>query len=404
MHTFDLPASYTIIVSILVMFLGEWLTRRVSLLSRLNIPEPVTGGILAAVALAGLDACGIKVAFHENLRDGLLIVFFAIIGLSARLSVLRAGGLPLVLLILVAMFVVVFQDVIGCSMAWALGLDARMGLIAGSISMSGGHGTAIAWSKTYTELGIPGALEAGIACATLGLVAGGLVGGPLGRRFIDRYKLTPEEVDKIGAENSVGQDYRAEESSYTYRSVMNGLLLLTCVVALGIFVQRLLSSAGITVPAFLPCIMIGILATNILPGAFPRVNPWPGNGPFMALVCQGCLNLFLVISMMSIRLSSLIDLAGPILLIGLTQIAFIAVIVSPFVFRILGKSYDASVMTAGYAGLALGATPTAIANMTSLTHRFGPSPRSFIVIPLVGTCFVDVVNALVVNIALAILG
>lgn len=390
----------TLICAILVMFAGEWLTKRVPLLSRLNIPEPVTGGLLAAALLAILDACGIRVVFHENFRDGLLIVFFSIIGLSARLSVLKAGGKALILLIGVAVTVVVLQDVVGCSLAKLLGLDPRMGLIAGSISMSGGHGTAIAWSKTFEELGMGGALEAGIACATLGLVAGGLIGGPLGRRYIDRDNLKPGEEDRDGADCSVGQDYQSPDVGITYHTAVRGVFLLACVVLVGISIWRGLSYFGIIVPSFLPCILTGILATNLVPSLFSRVNPWPGNGPFLALVCQVCLNLFLVISMMGIQLSALIGLAGPMLLIGLAQVALIALLVAPLVYRILGRSYDAAVMASGYGGLALGATPTAIANMTSLTHRFGPSPRSFIVIPLVGTCFVDVFNALVVNVAL----
>jgi ESS family glutamate:Na+ symporter len=272
--TLDLDVRVTTIAAIFVVFLGAWLTGRVRFLAAHNIPEAVSGGLTAAVALALLQYSGVTVNLHTDLRDALLLVFFATVGLSSRIALLLGGGRALALLAAAAGVTVVLQNLLGVGLAWLLGQDLRFGLAAGSISMSGGHGTAIAWSRPLQEAGVAGALELGVAAATLGLVAGGLLGGPIGGRMIRRGSLQPGDTE--GAADSLGQDLDAPQLQITPVRAMRALLVLAIAVGLGLAFHGALVQTGITVPAFVCCLVAGILVTNVAQPFFAHIDPWPG--------------------------------------------------------------------------------------------------------------------------------
>jgi ESS family glutamate:Na+ symporter len=398
--TLDLDVRVTTIAAILVVFLGAWLTGRVRFLAAYNIPEPVSGGLAVAVALALLQFSGVTVSLHTDLRDALLLVFFSTVGLASRVKLLLAGGRALVVLAAAAAVTVLLQNLLGVGLAWLLGQDPRFGLIAGSISMSGGHGTAIAWSRPLQEAGMSGALEFGVAAATLGLVAGGLLGGPIGGRLIRRGALQPAHIE--GAGDSLGQNLAQPQLHITPVRAMRALLVLAITVGLGLGLHGVLVETGLTLPAFVCCLFAGILVTNVAQPLFAHIEPWPGNGPTLALIAQISLNLFLAMSMMSINVATLAGLALPLVIIVAAQVAMVSLLLAPLVFRLLGRDFDAAVMSGGFTGLSLGATPTAIANMTALTSAYGPSPRAFIVVPLVGAFLIDLVNAVVVNLGMTL--
>ena len=394
----ELDGRQTLIVAILVLFLGKWLNKKISFLREYNIPEPVTGGVITSL-LVGVFYFTLKneIQFETSDRDNFLLIFFTTIGLSARISTLLEGGKALLLLIFCAITYLFLQNFTGLLVAELSGLSPYIGLIGGSVSLSGGHGTAIAWSEIFiNDYGILNASEIGIACATFGLILGGLLGGPIAKYLVNKYKLKP----KTQQEPTVGVSHDKVRLNIDYFGVLNAFLIIAIALGLGIELDKLVLHFGIKLPMFVSCLFAGILLTNTVPHFFKNIT-WPTGSPSLALIADLSLGLFLAISLMSLQLWTLIELAGPILILLLCQVIVITLFVVLIVFRLLGKDYDAAVISAGYAGMGLGATPTAIANMTAVTKKFGDSPKAFIVVPLVGAFFVDLSNAFIIKLLIS---
>jgi len=381
-------------VGILVLFAGKALNRRVGLLREYNIPEPVTGGLLFALVFWALYlTSGYRLVFDLQVRDVLLVYFFTTVGLNARLSDLRAGGRPfLILSILVTMFLLV-QDVVGLAIAKLFGWPPAMGLLVGSISLLGGHGTAIAWAPVLaTRPGLENALEVGVLCATAGLVLASVTGGPLAHFLVKRHRLEGPPGDAP----EVGVHYGDAQASIDYFSFLSAILAIHICGAIGILVQQGMLSRGVNLPLFVPCLMAGVLLTNLLERAAPRLS-WPSRTPALALIAEVALGIFLAMSLMSMELWNLADLAGP-LFVALGLQVVLAIAFAAFVaFRALGRTYDAAVICAGLIGFGLGATPTAMANMTAVTQRHGASHVAFLVVPLVGAFFLDLLNTVAIR-------
>lgn len=404
----EFDARQTLIFAILTLFLGKFLNRRIPFLRTYNLPEPVTGGVLVSVFFGSLYLLlGFEPGFTLGARDSLLIVFFTTIGLNAKLGSLLDGGRPLLILLAAAVAFLFVQNLTGIAIALSTGQPASLGVLGGSVSLSGGHGTTIAWApKLASDYGLGSASEIGIACATFGLVLGGIVGGPLARYLIKKHQLTPAPAP-APAENIVGLPHRkpglAKPRSLRINvdSVLSCVLVLGFAIGLGIQIDLLLISAfDLDLPDFVVCLFAGILMTNTLPPLF-RNMPWPAGTKSLALIADLSLGLFLAMSLMTLQLWTLVELAGPILLLLAAQVAVIVLWAVFVVFRLMGQNYDAAVISAGYCGLGLGATPTAIANMSAITKKSGPSPQAFLVVPLVGAFFIDIANAFVIQ---AILG
>ncbi len=387
-------------VGIVVLFLGKALNGRFRLLREYNIPEPVTGGLLVAVSLWLLHlATGLRVGFDLNARDVLLVYFFTTIGINARVSDLKAGGKPLVFLLVCVALFLVLQNAVGVAVASLLGLAPEVGVLAGSVSMLGGHGTAIAWAPVFrTQHGIGNALEIGVLCATAGLVLASLAGGPLARFLIERRQLEGPRGDAP----DVGVTYGDPEPTIDYFSFLRAILAIHISGALGIVAHEWLASVGFNLPLFVPCLIAGLLLSNSLPRIAPRVS-WPSRTPALALIAEVSLGVFLAMSLMSMQLWTLADLAGPLFVLLGLQLAFAVLFAWLVVFRALGRNYDAAVICAGFLGFGLGATPTAMANMTAVTQRHGPSHIAFLVVPLVGAFFIDLLNAVAIRTFLSVL-
>ena len=393
-------AFLAVTTGIVVLFLGKGLNSRLRLLREYNIPEPVTGGLLVAVLLWLLHvATGLRVSFDLNARDVLLVYFFTTIGLNARVSDLKAGGRPLVILLVCVAVFLVLQNAVGIAVAKLLGLAPDVGLLAGSVSMLGGHGTAIAWAPVFvTQRGLANALEIGVLCATAGLVMASLSGGPLARFLVERYQL---ESPKDEAPD-VGVTYGEPEPAIDYFSFLRAILAIHLSAALGIVAYQWLASIGFNLPLFVPCLLAGVLLTNALPRIAPRIL-WPSRTPALALIAEVSLGVFLAMSLMSMQLWTLADLAGPLFVLLGLQLVFAILFAWQVVFRALGRTYDAAVICAGLLGFGLGATPTAMANMTAVTQRHGPSHIAFLVVPLVGAFFIDLLNAMAIRAFLGVL-
>ena len=381
-------------LSVLVLFLGMYLNSKIRLLSENYIPPAVTGGLLFSVATwlvyAGLD---IQLEFDMRIRDLLLLVFFSTVGLSARMKTVLAGGKSLALLVAVAAVFLVLQNVVGIAIALAHGAHPAYGLLAGSISFAGGHGTAIAWGAAAEEAGFERASEIGLAFATFGLVAGGIVGGPIARRLMRRGGIegSVEEVSDDGLEIT----RELADPTEWIRPVLVTLFALALCVSFGDLVNRYLFVRDVRLPGFLTAMFIGILLTNLADTI---------RKPLAHSMIDRCgevsLHVFLAMSMMAIELWALDDMASAIMIVLVAQVLLMTVFAVFVVFRVMGSDYDAVVVSAGFVGMGLGATPVAIANMNAVTHHYGPSTKAFLVVPLVGAFFIDMLNAGTINLFL----
>ena len=385
--------AYTI--GIVVYFIGMRLNEHVPFLRSYNIPEPVTGGILAAIgALTIFAVSGVELQYELDTRDRLLVYFFTAIGLNARFSDLLAGGKPLLILLVLTLGYIVFQDVIGVVAAQAIGQPSAIGVLAGSASLIGGHGTAIAWApEIAANHGVPNALEVGVASATLGLVLACLLGGPIAKFLLNRHQIQNSQPDG----NIVGIPHEREDTErINHVSIMAVILVLHIAIIIGYLANELIGNAGFRLPLFVPCLFVAIILSNTVPYILPKMH-WPARTRALAIVSDFSLGLFIALSLMGMQLWSIADLAGPLLiLLGLQATATVIFILFVF-FPLMGKDYLATVLSAGFAGFALGATPTAVANMTAVTKTHGPAPTAFIILPLVGAFFVDITNAFVIQ-------
>lgn len=387
--------SYTI--GILVFFVGVLLTRKVKFLRDFNIPEPVTGGLLSAVVIYSIFMLtATELSFDLSTRDRLLVYFFTAIGLNARFSDLLEGGRPLVILLVLTLSFIVIQNVIGMGSASILGLELPIGVLVGSASLIGGHGTAIAWATDVGALGVNNALEIGVAAATLGLVVASIIGGPIAKYLLAKNNLSGDKTETP----SVGIEYqKADTETFDHMTFMAVILVLHICIIIGYGLNHLVALMGLKLPLFVTCLLTGILLSNIIPHFFPKL-PWPARTRSLAIVSDFSLSLFLSMSLMSMQLWTIAELAGPLLVILFMQTVGAVIFILFVLFPLMGKNYQAAVLSSGFGGFALGATPTAIANMTAVTKAHGPAPTAFIILPLVAAFFVDVTNSFVIRFAL----
>lgn len=360
--SFDGFMSYTI--GILVFFGGVALTKRVQFLRSFNIPEPVTGGLLAVLLVYCIYLLfGSEINFDLTTRDRLLVYFFTVIGLNARLSDLVNGGKPLVILLVLTLSFIVIQNVIGIGSTMFLDLPAPIGVLAGSALLIGGHGTAIAWAPDIADMGVTNALEIGVAAATLGLVIASLVGGPIAKFLLAKHNLSGQS----SGEPSVGIEYqKTDTESFNHLSFMAVLLVIHICIIIGYLINGLIAEMGFTLPLFVTCLLTGIILSNTVSRLLPKLH-WPARTRSLAIVSDFSLSLFLTMSLMSMQLWTIADLAGPLLIILGIQALGAVLFITFVLFPLMGKNYQAAVLSAGFGGFALGATPTVIANMTAVT-------------------------------------
>ncbi len=392
-----IPAFITVTLGFAVFLIGAMINARVSVLRRFSIPEPVTGGLLGALVLLLVYLLfDYEVTFDLTARDFFLVLFFAGIGLNARLSDLIAGGKPLFLLLILTLVAIILQNVIGVGGAVLFGYPPQAGVLFGSASLIGGHGTAIAWAPDVATItGLTGAGELGVAVATLGLVLASLVGGPIAKYLVEKNDLTSANPDKDHTDDLFG-DQDGLVTQITHFSVMRVMLYLNLAVIGGYVANEALEAAGVKLPLFVPCLIIGIVLANLRSRFFPRAAPITGT-PALAMISEFSLGAFLAMSLMSLQLWTIAELGLTIAAILTAQVLFTVVFVIYVLFPVMGRGYQAAVLAAGFGGFALGATPTAIANMTAVTKRYGPSPIAFIVLPLVSAFFVDIANAIIIQ-------
>lgn len=386
-------------LAILLLFVGKGLSARVALLRRYGIPEPVVGGVLCAAVVCVLYyAMDIQVSFDLEMRDMLLLYFFAALGLNSNVRSLADGGWKLVVLIVLSGGYIVLQNLVGMGLAGSFGMDPKAGLMVGSVSLTGGVATTLAWTPHFVgELGIEGAGEIGLAANMVGLIAACTIGGPIAGWLIRRHAVTPSADAELEVGTLYGDESRAR---LDYAGVLLAVFWLNLALMLGQGISYLIGSAGMMLPGFVGCLMAGILLRllgDLLAPNGGRMWKLEAMQPGIALISDISLGLFLVMALMGLQfwvLEPLLAFIGVAMLVQITLVVVFTVLV---VFRAMGRDYEAAVVCSAFGGIALGSTATAMANMTAVTRQYGAAPRAFVIVPLVCGFFIDLANAVVVG-------
>lgn len=383
-------------IAIILLLLGKAITLRSELLRRYSIPEPVVGGLLCAGIVAfAYVVFDTKITFHLEMRDFLLLLFFAGIGLSADVATLKKGGWPLFVLLFLASSFMIVQNLLGISIATMFGLDPMAGLMVGSVSLTGGIGTTAAWAPIISErFGIENAMELGVASNMVGLISACIIGGPIATYLMKRHKISTSGNTSLDV--GVVHD---DQSRLSYFSILWAILALNIAIMLGLAIDGFVKSAGVTLPTFVSCLIAGIVLRNVGGLLLRERGPagQKGIAQGMSLLSDLSLGLFLIMALMELQLWQLSGVFIFIVCALTLQIILTALFTVFVVFRAMGRDYEASVICAGFGGITLGSTATAIANMTAVTQQYGAAHRAFIIVPVVCGFFIDIVNAVVIS-------
>ncbi|MDO4691001.1 MAG: sodium/glutamate symporter [Fusobacterium sp.] len=386
MREIALDMYQTLGLAIVLLLLGTWIKSKVSVLQKYFIPAPVIGGLLfSLIMLVGHSMEIITFNFDSNLRNFFMVVFFTSVGFLASFSLLKKGGVAVAIFLFAAIILVTLQNGVGVALAKVFGLNPGIGLAAGSIPLTGGHGTSGAFGPYLEERGVVGATVVAVASATYGLVAGCIIGGPIAKRLMEKFKLVCKDDRKE-------QVSAVEEEKVTEASIFRAVCLIGIAMGLGATITPIIKSYGLALPAYLIPMLIAAIMRNIIDSSSKKT---PVNE--ISIVGNVCLSLFLSMALMSMKLWQLADLALPLITILLAQTVVMGLFAYFITFNLMGRDYDAAVMATGHCGFGMGATPNAIANMEAFTSVNGFSTKAFFVVPLVGSLFIDFFNAVIIQ-------
>ena len=403
----------------LVLFAGYGIKRLVPLLARYNIPAPVAGGLPVAALLAFAAARSWQpLAFDTMLQVPLQNTFFASVGFGGSVLLLRRGGMPLLIMMILASLTALMQNVIGGATAAVLGQHPLMGVLAGSVTLTGGPATGLAFAPQFEAAGVPGAATLAVSAAMIGIIAGGILGGPIGTWLLARGGglLTPSAVEgkasayrsvpvaggpeASGTLENIAETQFAEPAASTPAGedaeaygLMKHFIVMLAAVGAGVWVSAWMTAQGVTLPAYIGAMIVALVIRNLddltgLVGLSQRTIDDIGTV---------ALSIFLVMALMTLRLGEIVGVIGPLLVILAVQVAFIALLCLFVVPRLMGNDYDAAVMSGGFCGFMLGTTANAVANMSALVERYGPAPRAYLVVALVGAFGIDIVNGFLIT-------
>ncbi len=406
----ELDLVQTVAFGGLVLLGGYALQRTIPVFGRLNIPAPVIGGLIVAVIVLIARSRGTTVfQFDTTLQGPLNIAFFTSIGFGASLSLLKVGG-PLVMrfFALATAFAIV-QNLVGAGIATLFGLDPLFGVLAGSVTLTGGPATGLAFAPLFEKAGVEGAAAIAVAVAMGGIVAGAVVGGPVGTYLVRRHNLhaakrrhspaMPVEMQDVVEDHlpHANSDAPAGEDGQTYTLLKNLVAVLTAMWA-GFWISKGFAAIGATLPAYIGAMLAAALLRNL-----DDVTGWFGlSQKIIDEIGSIALSLFLVMALMTLKLWDLAGLAAPLFVILLAQVLLVALVCLWPVFQVMGRDYESAVMSGGFIGFMLGTTANAMAVMRTMVERFGPAPKAFFVAPMVGAFFIDFTNALLITACLNI--
>ena len=400
----------TVALAGIVLFVGYGIRRLVPPLARYNIPAPVIGGLIVAGILTWARSAGLTlIEFDTTLQSPMMVAFFTSIGFAASLRLLRVGGPQVLIFFGVATVFAIAQNLLGAGMAMALGLHPLFGVLTGSVTLTGGPATGLAFAPLFEANGVPGAATIAVAAAMVGIVSGGVIGAPIATRLIERHSLrtrhAPQPVDtplatEVMEEQLADEPVKAppgeDEESY---ALLQSVVLILVAMWLGGFVSAWFTSLDITLPAYIGAMLVAAVLRNL-----DDVTRWLRvNQRVIDDLGNVALALFIVMALMTLKLWEIANLALPMLAILAAQVALIAVICFWPMFPLMGRDYESAVMSGGFCGFMLGTTANAMANMRSLVERYGPAPRAFLVVPMVGAFFIDFTNAVLITVFVNVL-
>lgn len=380
----------TIAVAVVVLILGAFLKRKISFLEKFCIPAPVIGGLIFAIFTLICYSTGIlEIDFDDTLKEVCMVFFFTSVGFQANLKVLKSGGKPLLIFLVLVIILIITQNFTAIGLANLLGLDSLTGMTTGSIPMVGGHGTAGAFGPVLEDFGISGATTVCTAAATFGLVAGSLMGGPIGNRLIKKHNLF-ETIKNDDDTLLVEEEEKHERHFSMYAPAVFQLIIA---VGIGTIFSKLLSLTGMTFPIYIGAMIAAAIMRNI--GEYTgKITIHMGEINDLGGIC---LSLFLGIAMITLKLWQLADLALPLVILLAGQVALMFLFSYIVVFNVMGRNYDAAVLVAGTCGFGMGATPNAMANMQAICEKYEPSVKAYLIIPIVGSLFADFLNSLTIT-------
>lgn len=389
-YTFKFDMYQTTFIAVIVLLIGMFLRKKISVLRKFCIPAPVVGGLLFAILTLILYSTRlVEVSFNDTLREICMVMFFTSVGFQANMKVLKSGGKSLLVFLILVIVLIVSQNGVAIGLSKVLNIDPLIGLCTGSIPMVGGHGTAGAFGPVLEDFGIKGATTVCTAAATFGLLVGSIIGGPIGNRLITKKNLKQIEAE---ADDSV----LVEDEEHHARSFTNyapAVFQLVIAIGIGTAISYLLSLTGMTFPIYIGAMIAAAIIRNI--GEYTgKIKVHMGEINDIGGIC---LSLFLGIAMIMLKLWQLADLALPLLVLLAGQTVFMIVYTYFVVFRVMGKDYDAAVITSGTCGFGMGATPNAMANMQALCDKYYPSVKAYLLIPIIGSLFADFINSLVIT-------
>ncbi|MBQ7624224.1 MAG: sodium/glutamate symporter [Clostridia bacterium] len=382
----------TLALAVVMLFLGTWLKKRIPVLEKFCIPSPVVGGLLFAIISCILYSAGvIEFSFDETLKSVCMVIFFTSVGFQANVKVLKSGGIGLLIFLLCVVVLIVGQNAAAIGLSSLLGIDPMIGLCTGSIPMVGGHGTAGAFGPVLEDLGLSGATTLCTAAATFGLVAGSLMGGPVGRRLILKHDLLKTAVKTDVKIKRFEDEEKEQDRSVSMLATSAYQIILA--MGIGTVISWLLSKTGMTFPVYIGAMIVAAVMRNVseLSGKF-RIN-MDGIDEIGGI----CLSLFLGIAMITLKLWQLASLALPLVILLAGQTVLMFLFAYFVIFNVLGRNYDAAILAAGTCGFGMGATPNAMANMQALTDKYAPSVKAYILVPIVGSMFADFLNSITVT-------
>lgn len=394
--TISLDAVETFGAACLALALGLFLSKRIPFFHRYNLPSSVIGGLTVCLALLAFRKAGvIEVAFTKSFSDPLMYTFFASIGFAASLDTLKKGGTAALVFLFVCSVFTVFQNVLGVGLAQLFGLHPLFGVLTGSVALAGGPGTALAFAKDFEAVGVQGAEVAAISAALSGIMIGGLTGTPVATRLIQKLKR-PEKHEK-GGEDLAASVEVSDEGTLVYENLASELLrhviLLGVVLWVGLYISRGLDSIGMKLPGYIGA----MIAAAVLRNVGDRVPALRVRMAVMDDLGSVSLSLFLSMALVSLEIWKIADVALPLVVILILQTAAVLAGAYWIIFRTSGRNYDAAVMSAGFIGFMMGTTANAMTNMRAICDRYGFSAKAFLVVPIVGACFIDFVNATIIN-------
>lgn len=390
--TLSLNQYHTIAISILILMLGEFLRNRIFLLKKYCIPVPVVGGLLFTILLLiGYETNSFHIKLNMVFKDLFMLLFYAGIGFTASWKLLKKGGPQVIVFLILSSILVVFQNLLGVILGNLLGVGSLVGIATASIPMTGGHGTSAAFAPVLESVGLEAATTISLAAATFGLVAGSLIGGPTGHYLIEKYHLNSSEAGKIDLDKIDGKDIIKESRE---RSLVVGTYQLLLTVGFGCIISDLLTKTGLAFPASVG----GMTAALIVRNWADNTSCFKLRLNEISIISNVSLLIFLALSMMTLKLWQLTSLAVPMLILLFAQTGMMFLFAVFVTFRFMGKNYDAAMIAVGHCGFGLGAVPTAMANMQSVESKYGPSPRAYFIVPLVGSLFINIVNSFIITI------